>query len=239
MVYGEKRYGKSIYALKNMWAMFMALGVEKEEAFRMADERMLNQPGDFIQFIYDAQDAAENDERDKELVVCLDDASIGLSGQNYDRPETKDAYWEMRDIWAEMGTAVSAAILTTPDPEWLSDKYTWNMKVHVSKTDGHWGRKAEGFSCRLMGKRKTRKDTRQGGFTDTFSGRLSNAHYAVMRGKRMKYLRSVREKHREIREKKFLKLKESEIAEAFGPSPAQGPERVDEHGVQPAVGLPD
>jgi hypothetical protein len=206
--------------LRVAWEVFEALGYSQDEAFDMALKQFVFTPRDFINKIREARIGARGNEKNKIPLLILDDASMGLSGQAYKNPETQDAYYEMRDTWLMMGTACTAVILTTPDPTDISERFSWDLRVHITQRSDDWRRIASGYTERLIGKRKTRKVSKTGGFSEQFSSYLQNRYYHKLRDKRMEYLEIVDRKHRGIREKRkrhYESMKEKEIEAAFGP----------------------
>lgn len=110
IVFGAKRIGKSVYALKVMEDIFKAFGMDEKEAWRYAINSNIYTLKDFLQL---SSRLAEMEE--PYPVLTIDDAGVGFSHLLRFSPEAQ----ALKGVFDTIGVLVSGLIYTTPNPSGL------------------------------------------------------------------------------------------------------------------------
>lgn len=179
IIYGPRRIGKSVYALKVMQQVFMAFGFSKEEAWRLAINSLFF---DVQKLLMRINQLAS--ERKVWPVICLDDAGVGAGSHKWFTE--RGTVYALSGVFDTVGTVVSGFIMTTPNFERIlgfirdaEDFYRIVIKV-TGTGISHWQREANAYRIRILPsgtKRIRSKHTKHGGFVDEFSAHLTNEKY--------------------------------------------------------------
>lgn len=179
IVYGPRRIGKSVYALKNMQQIFMAFGYSKEESWRLA----------IFSLYFDVRKLLERinylaSEHKVWPVVCLDDAGVGAGSHKWFTE--RSTVYALSGVFDTVGTVVSGFIMTTPNFERIlsfirdaEDFYRIVIRI-TGVGQQHWEREAYAYRIRILPsgtKRIRSKHGKHGGFVDEFSAHLTNERY--------------------------------------------------------------
>ncbi|MBW2675043.1 MAG: hypothetical protein JRD89_16800, partial [Deltaproteobacteria bacterium] len=175
LVYGHRRVGKSIYALKTMQQVFMAYGCEEEEAWRLAMDSMIFDTYELLQVIHELAKNAK-----VWPVLTLDDAGVAAGSMKWfsDRKSVQ----ALNAVFDTMGTVVSCLILTTPTFQrvlrFLRDAEDF-YRIDVTPLKG-WQRKASAYRIKLLPsgtKMIMPKSNPRSGFVDEFSTYLPKERF--------------------------------------------------------------
>lgn len=212
LVHGEKGVGKSVYALKVMWEVFEAMGYDTDTAFKMAMDRLFFRPRRFLDCVYNAKERVKADKNDKEIVICVDDAGVGLGRELYRKDQI--LYYEVLSVWQALRTYATCVILTTPEPQKLAGALTWNLRVHITIVK-EWNRMAKGYPEKSDPLGLHRRARRQDGYDETYSTLLPDRYYNPYNKRRIEFGDEIEQTaghKRELREKlEAMKIKRMEV----------------------------
>lgn len=187
ILYGWRRVGKSIYAIKTMMEVFMAYGCDAETAWRYA---LLSLYFDPHRFVEDINWLAER--QAVWPVITLDDAGCGMAGSMYFTD--RKLYSALDNVMDTIGTTITGLLLTTPrftkiismvrDAEEI-----YRIKVFKKPEDGKYGRVARGNAIIVLPSGKilicSRADDRN--FDHSFNVRLPDEKYRMYKAIRAIY----------------------------------------------------
>lgn len=189
IVYGPRRVGKSVYALKEMMQIFMALGCTKEEAWRYSMDSLFFEIDDFLKLT-----RALGDQDIVWPILGLDDAGHAAGSQKW-FTKRKDVL-ALASVFDTIATTTSGLILTTPNFDRIvgfikdaEDFYRVRITDEGSE-DKPWNRIASGYKLRVLPSGQIRiysKSEEDANFKDTFSARLNDEPYEEYRQKRRMY----------------------------------------------------
>lgn len=190
VIYGPRRIGKSLYAIKTLMQFLESMGVDEERAWTLALRLTYFDPTDFvIDTVLLAMD------RKKVPCMILDDAGVGFSGsQWFSNRETAVA---LKSVLDTLGTVTTGLILTTPQMNKIMNEFsdaTDLYRVDLSKLPvgekGPHGVRASAYGIRVLPsgdvriKKKTRPDS---GFVDELSVYIENEKFEQYRAIRGRY----------------------------------------------------
>lgn len=188
IVYGPRRLGKSIYALKNMMQIFQAYGCGEDEAW---DLSLLSLYFDPRKLLEDINWLAET--MRVWPVLCLDDAGCGVSGSIWFTD--RGLYQGLGSVLDTIGTTTTGFLLTTPTFKKIvcmvrdaTDFY--RIEVKPSDRTKPRERIASAYGINVLPSGDIRiksKSWAESGFSDVFSVLISNERYYIYKRIRALY----------------------------------------------------
>ena len=192
IIEGERRLGKSAYAIKVMASVFYKIdGTTEQEAWDRALDNMIFSPEQLMKKI----EQRTADEK-IDYVWCIDDAAVHFSGYLYFINIYQTAY--LQGMFDTIGTVTNALLLTCPKKRRLMSglRYYDDYCIQIIKKD-NWERIAKGIKWFTVpdGKQHFRKM-----FEDNYSCYLPKAVFDKYMIQRKMYLKEIGKKLREMKE---------------------------------------
>lgn len=177
IVWGPKRWGKSIYALKVAMQVFVSMGCTQEEAWGLALASLFFHPRALLETL-----GYINKNGFTWPILILDDA--GKAAGSHVWFTDRATYYALRDVFDTIGDPISGFIATTPNFEKLLDVLRGDLscfRIEITKVHGReWDRIANAYLIKQLHSGKIRvksKRDKEGGFVDEFSAHLSDDKY--------------------------------------------------------------
>lgn len=187
IVYGKRRIGKSVYALKVMVEIFKAFGCTEDEAWELAFASLYFDPRDLLKTIRELAS--------RKMcwpIVTLDDAGVGAGRHIWFTD--RDLYYALDSVLVTVGKVFSGFILTTPNFEQMLNSFKDAQDVYrieVKWNGRKWDRRADAYLIRILPSGTIRvrsKRDPQSGFVDEFSAYLVNERYKRYDERRWSYV---------------------------------------------------
>ena len=178
IIWGEKRIGKSSYALQVAQQVYIALGCTPKEAWELAIASLFFHPRPLLEtmrFI--------NDNGCVWPLLILDDA--GKAAGTHTWFTDRASYYALRDVFDTIGDPVSGFIATIPDFQNLLDVMKGDVsfyRVEITEIAGReWERRANAYRMKQLHSGKLRvqsKRSEKSGYKDRYSARLPDWQHA-------------------------------------------------------------